>query len=712
MCILIPVLLLAVKYCVDIVSYNHAQIYTGGNNFYKKCANEAALAVAKKWNPGLTLNQQDKSLLRIADDIYNKNPCYCDAPVHRAIPGLEVGKVKGESRGTYNPLKLSWSDADRIVVYTTMSSTNKRALYINGGNYAFYRIMYGNPKDPKFLLKADSSGNWVSEDMFWDFVPDNGYTIYRAALYTCRFEHATVGLYSTIWDLESQESTTYTERTNSSDDTVQISVEDNKIKVQADDDIGYATPAECNVDIVLAIPVNGAACNNNNYDRNTPTAGTPVAVDFANRGEINSATISANSDVKNMRSTPIYQIAQAFKKFLRDNFEFTKGVNVGLIPYSGKLSVPPHRYAWTQAISTFVVDKFLGSQNDCPAYIRGCFLYGTPGLEESNLADSPTRVGSDFELDPVSNNAVSTTGYQWGRCYDNLENACPLTSIMCRGEYSAESTYGCNRMCVGDLLSTADPTDENMKFRRMNMYPCYLGYANFLTMTCEKRQNIRHTWTGNTAGCNYLSFYLALPYFLIELQADVGKICDLLNVIGPFVDDYNVSNFLFIPITWANNLFQEWTNDTKCEKVDTVGAPTGGQLSRPSKMTKNRQKALILVVNKPDWFEPNELTYLGFDNDFSEIPMIESDCIRFDIDYSDASRKFLDGSAYNGTIQGPRKILKYETVSGNVGRNADSGFYETTTGDETCTAKLSFPNKYLVKITVAPLDVGKNLSKW
>jgi hypothetical protein len=164
-------------------------------------------------------------------------------------------------------------------------------------------------------------------------------------------------------------------------------------------------------------------------------------------------------------------------------------------------------------------------------------------------------------------------------------------------------------------------------------------------MRCEHALNIRHSWNSgsDTVASSGDSFYLPLPYFLIELQSDVGKVCDLLSVMGPFADDYNVSNFLFIPLTWVRNLFQSWTKNPQAAAVDGAN----GFLSRQDKTAAGRKKALILVVNKPDWFEPRKLTYLGFDNDNSEIPMAESDCIRFDIDYSDTNRRFADGSNYN-----------------------------------------------------------------
>jgi hypothetical protein len=573
--------------------------------------------------------------------------------------------------------------------------------------------MYGNDKNPKFLLKKDGDV-WNSEDMFWDFIPCFRWQDRLAAL-SFRVENHT-GRYRSIHtsnDCNSFEKTTYTERTDPSDQKGQIAVEDNKIKVQSDDDVGSSVPAAHNVDIVLAIPSNGAACNKDNNDKSSATTGSPTCGNYINVSKSYTTTLTSDelTYATDVKKTPIYQIAQAFKTFLRNNFEFARGVNVGLIPYSGKISIPPDKKAWAETIPAFVPTNFLGTaQNPSEAYIRGAFLYGTKGLANQNLENTYITNEIHATCDPkTSDNEVA----HWGTYHDKFnENstplneetmiASPLTGIMCRGKTSMEQTYGNNKMNIGDLLSTSDPATA-YKFRRINVSPCYLGYANFLSMKCEKNCGVKHSWIGPAfGGANFcFSFYRSLPYFLIELQPDVGKVCDLLNVMGPFVDDYNVSNFLFIPITWANNLFQSWTNDPTCAAIDTAADGTGGRLSRPSKTTTGRKKALILVVNKPDWFEPQELTYIGFDNDYSEIPMIESDCIRFDINYSDTTRKFADGSAYDGTIQGAKKILQFTTTSGTVSRNADSGFYET---NGTVTGKLTFPQKYLVKVVVEPID--------
>ena len=199
----------------------------------------------------------------------------------------------------------------------------------------------------------------------------------------------------------------------------------------------------------------------------------------------------------------------------------------------------------------------------------------------------------------------------------------------------------------------------------MNLNPCYGGYANQLSMKCEKT-------------CTY---FQANPYYIIEPTADLVKIYEMCNALFPIYDLQNVSNFIFIPVEWARNLFQSWTRDVTC-------SASNNQLSRTSKIALGRKKVLILLVNKPDWFEPGELTYLGFDNDASEFPVAESDKIDFSINYSDTSKKFLNGDTYNGTIAGMKKIIKYTAVGGK--------------------GRLTFPHKGTVhlKVTKGSVNAG------
>lgn len=677
LCICIPVLLLGVKHVIDTASFQTTMLTKSSGKLYKKCAKEAVLEVAKKWNSGLTLKEQKESMLRIADEVYNSSPTYHDSVVGQSIPGLDVIDIKAERGKMYDPLSVRYTtnaNADsnsRVVEYKQVAYNKQRIKYNHTDDKAIANVSLLEPyRRLYFLIKKPYA---ILEDPCWDFVSytnsvgSNQNTYSFSSFYVGADQSSNIAMNYVSGTGVSSVGDFYTARVNANDDKVQLSVENDKIKVITDDDIGYAIPAECNVDIILSIPTNGAACNKDNHDSSSITVGSPTVVTSDTVGINNSANLAARSDISNMRNTPIYQVAQAYRKFLHDNFKYTRGVNVGVIPYSGKLSIPPDKgTVWTEYIPKFISTYFFSDQNAYQAYIRGAFLYSTSGSKGGSLTSGYGNWG-EYGASAISG------GY----------------SIMCRGKTTIEETYGKNQICIGDLLSTTNPA--TYKFRRMNYNPCYLGHANFLSMKCD-------------SDCTK---YYHNPYFVTELISDVEKVYDLLNAIVPINDPKNVSNFVFLPITWANNLFQSWSNDPKKDAINTVGSDiSGGQLSHQSKGTSGRKKALILLVNKPDYFEHGELTYLGFNNDFSEIPLIESDCIRFDIDYSDNSKYFADGTKYNGSIQGAKKILKYETTSGTLTRNTASGYYETSSA---ATGKLSFPQKYLLKLVVEP-NSNRNIS--
>ncbi|MDR1236406.1 MAG: hypothetical protein LBJ96_05370 [Holosporaceae bacterium] len=647
MCVLVPVLLLGVRYCVDLVSYHRALIYGGGSDPYKvSCAKEAALAVAKQWNPGLTFAKQKKSMLYIADSVYNNSPCYKKgSPVHQAIPGLEVKRTSATPGRIYDPLKVVWytdqekdiPDASyRNVEYENATGTNGKTS--NG----FTDIM----SLFDVIMKQEKLTYMATVDYIW-IVSIDSYNLPSYYIYS------------------STGSFPYTQRKNlkSDDDKVLVSVENDSIRVIIDKedfkkpDRGYAVPAECNVDIILSIPT---------HEGVSPK-----------------------------------EIAQAYRTFLANNFEFTRGVNVGLIPYSGKVSLPFGRDDWSRKIDAFDLTEVAAT-----GYIPGCFLYGSRGVKDEPLETGYNNWGN------LKIEKRSEAGGGGGR------------AIMCRGNYGFSTEYGfltgfgTNFYCVGNLLSTeapcpesnmtseekAAPLNESNKkatlFRRTNDAPCLSGYANIATGKCTQN-----------CGRHYHN-----PYPVVELMADVGKVKNLLNIILPFHDSKNVSNFIFIPLTWANYLLQDWTSDPTMTNVDTTTADSNtGKLSHPSKKTTGRKKALILVVNKPDRFEPGELTYIGFDGDLFGNPMVEADKIDFSIDYSDTGGRFLDGSAYNTApnkygsdplIAGPKKILTYVTSDGRVARAA-SGFYETTTANQDCKNRFFFPHKHQVKIVVEGLGFEK-----
>jgi len=120
---LIPVLLFGTKYVLDWQTANQDQLmknsteyYKNPSDYYKNCAREVALAVAKKWNPGLTLYQQREAMYKVADDEYNKYPTYSySTPVYTAVPGMDLPTsrtvIKG---GTYIPLKVNYSNYQNL----------------------------------------------------------------------------------------------------------------------------------------------------------------------------------------------------------------------------------------------------------------------------------------------------------------------------------------------------------------------------------------------------------------------------------------------------------------------------------------------------------------------------------------------------------------------------------------------------------------------
>ena len=120
------------------------------------------------------------------------------------------------------------------------------------------------------------------------------------------------------------------------------------------------------MDIVLAIPTNMAACNQYNRDLAYTTSGNATGTGSMSIDSLGFITSTARIE------TPIHQMGQACKNFVKDNFYHTRGVNMGLIPYSGKVSLSPDvAKGWTVAIPAFN-DSAINTQE----MMTAC-LYGT-----------------------------------------------------------------------------------------------------------------------------------------------------------------------------------------------------------------------------------------------------------------------------------------------------------------------------------------------
>ncbi|MBR2137011.1 MAG: hypothetical protein IJ852_03505 [Alphaproteobacteria bacterium] len=690
----IPVVLLGVKYSEQMFKLKDNILKKGATSvdvstIEKRCAREAALAVAQNWNPGLTLGQQREGVYKVADAVYNANPCYQLTAVGSAIPGMNIRDYKGnavenlqpslktvsytsstlyfpqhyfyESSGRGNPYYMQWLVVDKATAPANRSSKfdsvtnfslNQHDICIEPHPYYSYTDHSSYPNDTYFYAASNSYSYprynlpSTSSTSFGNYSSSNISTTHLTQSSSYNSSYA-------------KSNGTYTTRVASN--YVKIEVYGDKIKATTDNQTACATPAQCNVDIVLAVPVNGAACNANNRDAASDTAGTPYYYNVTN--------YTIPSDAK---STPIYQMGQALKNFVKDNWYHTRGVYMSLIPYSGKLSIPLERATtWTVAFP-----KFVNTATSVQKIIGAC-LYGTSGVKDAALTQvyKTSASGSGLTL------PTTDTPYYWG----SVLTGCPI--MFRAGTATTDGNYGSNQYFSGLLLNTTSPSSgASYKYLRMNLNPCYGGYANMLSMRCERK-------------CTH---FLPNPYYIIEPTADLVKIYEMCNALFPIYDIYNVSNFVFLPLEWANNMFQSWTNNPSVST--TAGTGDSAVLSRPSKTTSGRKKAIILLVNKPDWFEPGELTYLGFDNDAAEIPMTESDKIDFSINYSDTSKKFLDGSAYNGTIAGPKKILKYETTN-NANISYSNSYYQGSGRGH-----LTFPHKGTIKLVVAPADGASSSS--
>lgn len=683
----IPVVLLGIKYAMRMIDLNKVRVrQCNPANLYKRCAEPVALEVAKHWDPALSLNAQKSAALRVADKVYDTYPVYAEGAVNDVIYGLDV--TKSSKNGTSTTTKMSAKA--KKVGYDPLTSTIKRYELTYNGSYDNWRIGQISQvilSEIAFSLSGSTAANSASLSSVYaynDIVQkvtssnvmqvsggvDKFFLYFDEKFETVLKAWATKNSAILTKDASytgSSSTETYGIRKNINDGSVKIWLDNSKnnskgaIVVSTDGkDTAYAVPARCDVDIVLSVPVNSAACNNKNKDTNSPivsgeTAEWPI--------------MSPNYPVNPYRntksplstSTPQYEITQAYRTFLKNNFFNTLGVNVGVIPYSGKLSVSNDN--WKINPDKFNANGYLSRYNSSPAahnyYVRGALLYGT-------TAES---VGQDLDAGiKVSAHGVMSR----------------------RGTRKSMSIYGNNYIYHGDILSTANPTANNdYKFLRMPFQPCHPAFANMLSMKAER----------------VTPYCYENPNYLIELTANVRKVYEQLNLMFPFAYNDNVSNFIFIPITWANNLFKEWT-------ADPSKAASDQYLARTSKT--EHKKAVILIVNKPDWFEPHEMTYLGFYDDFPEVPSVESDKIDFSIDYS-AGKKwtwgdqtgdltFRDGSKYDGTIQGYKKIIKYRQTTGEATYDAEQNHYVFS---GTGVGRLYFPRKALVKIVVRPDETDK-----
>lgn len=762
----IPVILFGTKLILDFMTLHESEINLhGAGTIYRNCANEAALEVAKNWNPGIGLSYQKRALLKVADRVYNNTVGVDNSTtLSKAVPGIQMMEQKSCKLGRgFDPVIIKTGLATpgneaKGISYTTKSMIKRNVICSfnnsNQWNWPFTTWMildkltsqnsenfvYDKFDEVIELVQEDdvetsSEGDTIMTQSELETTAENNqtdestekYILNHIDRYTCmhpekirhngRYQDTDGGkiLCTVVVDKEtldvtesgftsefkdsigndksitpgpemniddkdvsttqeknesnngeasympavnsadtatipgtegeanennsSEESVTdgneensenneYTYRTNEDDQRVQLTVENDKIAVQIDKRTkGYAVPAECNVDIILACPTNSAANEILNSDGVSAIKDEPT-----------------DDDIKRSQ---IYQIGQAFRTFAKQ-FYHIRGVTMGLIPYSGKISISPESSlkGWACVGKNFAEEDYLNQGSTFQPFLTSSVLYNSNGVKDDDLKDCNFTWGTLL------------TGYPIRSRRDVLSTDTPISDNFTQNGSVTGGTSSQQDWNISQNEQTSGESNLN-KFFRQNSNPCYGGYASLLSMKCTKN----------------CPEYLPNPYYIIEPTADIRKIYEMCGALYPFYDEHNSSNFIFAAVTWANNLWQSWTNDPECDSADTAldtneETPDGGHLSVPSKMDIERAKALILVVNEPDHFESEELTYLGFNNDFSEIPMAESDYIAF------------PDNDNNVAISGANGVIKF---SGNCNGG-----------------KLEFPKKHLVRVIAKP----------
>lgn len=414
---------------------------------------------------------------------------------------------------------------------------------------------------------------------------------------------------------------------------------------------------ECNINIIVAIPTNHEACcseaisdisvKGNTNSTRTLTVGTKVVT------KIDSST------------APISVIARSCGKFLDENFSHTYGVAVGVIPYSGKVSLDPDvataRTCDMKSFDLLKIESAMRTTSSDGSSASGALKNGEITYSYWKQAAAYSTVGKvGAVLD--ENNTNETDGWN---------NDKVGTAIMYRrGSFMSWNTltlYSGSNGGTGTaslLLSNESPASDNLKYIRMPLNPCYLGHCNLTGNVCEKDCPV----------------YMENPYYIYELTDNMAEITYYLKFFTPFEDKYNKSNFIFLPLHWAGNLLANWTK-----------YPTGstGKLAHPARNKK--RNFVVIIVNKPSTFEPHEMTYLGFDNDNAEMPISESDVIAFK-----QTAKTLNISAINAKTEweSAKGLIKIQKLAGSTWdfREAEGGLR--------CSGKfkLVFANKNLISL--------------
>lgn len=527
---------------------------------------------------------------------------------------------------TYNDVAYSSSQTMKFALDKICKAKISKETFSNVSLLNFYAARNA-------LERRQSPANFIDKGIFAECPPFSN-AVYNESTNSVSMDyHSESGSGETVYNISKYKENSKLALSLNSDGTIKIECPELKR-------VAKVTIPRNDVDIIIAIPTNHASNTTSND---------------------NSAEFGDYSDKSTADSTPIKQIARACQAFLKP-FLHTAGVAVGLVPYSGKITLSPRMSYNSMTVKTPMNANPSGGLT----YAVQAMFYGSDG-----------QAGGDITLrDDTSYGNYVKWGYGASGNY-----GCPIMAR--RGQQQLYRGMALNSGAINyktldesllldmvtDPNDTNDTNDSNddYKFMQMNTNPCYLGFCNTLAMTCER-------------DC---PTYRANPYFLTELTSDIHGVISDLELFVPFKDKRNKSNFLFLPLVMAGNLFSWGNHPSKL--------PTSGRIPETDRLKKVR--ALIIIANAPDNFEPMELTYLGFNNDYSEIPMIESDTILFSED-----RGYVEVEK-NKIYKGVKGAIQFSTAESAM-LDERGLLFRATSENQEMNARISFPNKGLLKIVV------------
>lgn len=281
---------------------------------------------------------------------------------------------------------------------------------------------------------------------------------------------------------------------------------------------------------------------------------------------------------------------------------------------------------------------------------------------------SKFRVG--LSLIPYSGKISAPSSRVWGKLslpsyvFDSKDPLKVYHVLMCGFTDEKLCMNAHNPKENGICLYDTDPLNAT-SFYKWDIRPLDFYKVNPLTMTS----------TGYTD-------YLENPYAMIEFTYDLNVIIAHLNSMKTFSDNYNKSNFLFLPFLWSYHML----SSSFTQKIGST----------------NDLKMCVIIANDDEKFEPNELTFLGMADNNSSCLLFSSEVLNFsqpNPNLDTTSLKFVNVTGYN-----PFSYVSPKTIANGPNKRCRIKFINWNTKNYPVW-KDFIP---YVKLTVRPSEINKS----